>query len=405
MKNRAKTALILVIFLLIQLFPWALVASPIFILGAFDFDFDLLEEAINDLAASQYPYTFELNSNGTYTVTGIERTTVKDGQKYQLIYESLIIPSTHEDKPVTAIGNGAFSGLKRLKSVIFPKTIVKIGVNAFHNCTSLESIELPDAAWYISDKAFEGCYNLKTVTMPENLRHIGNSAFADCSSLKTVTMPERLNYLGERAFYNCQSLEGITIPEGITEIGAATFYWCFNIKALTIPEGITSIGASAFTDCKLETVNFPDGLLRIEDSAFSGTKLTQLDLPDSVRTIGFHAFAMTPLTEFTSPASLEETGEAPLWNCYNLKSATFNSGIQKICRGMFYCCSSLTDLYLPADVEKIETYAFLGCTGLRRIHFAGSTSEWESIEKEDQWNSELKNCYVICTNGEINISE
>lgn len=72
---------------------------------------------------------------------------------------------------------------------------------------------------------------------------------------------------------------------------------------------------------------------------------------------------------------------------------------------MFYSCSSLTDLYLPADVEMIETYAFLGCTRLRRIHFAGTVSEWEAIEKEDQWNSELKNCYVICTNGEINISE
>lgn len=382
MKNRAKTALILVIFLLIQLLPWALVASPIFILGAFDFDFDLLEAAINDLAASQYPYTFELNSNGTYTVTGIERTTVKDGQKYQLIYESLIIPSTHEDKPVTEIGNGAFFDLEGLKSISLPRTVVKIDANAFSGCDSLERIELPNG-----------------------VRYIGDSAFADCSSLKTVTMPERLNYLGERAFYNCQSLEGITIPEGITEIGAATFYWCFNIKALTIPEGITSIGASAFTDCKLETVNFPDGLLRIEDSAFSGTKLTQLDLPDSVRLIGFHAFAMTPLTEFTSPASLEETGEAPLWNCYNLKSATFGSGIQKIYRGMFYACSSLTDLYLPADVEMIETYAFLGCTALRRIHFAGSTSEWEEIEKQTQWNSELKNCYVLCTNGEIRISE
>lgn len=382
MKNRAKTALILVIFLLMQLLPWALVASPIFIIGAFDFDLNSIGTFLNDLAASQYPYTFELNSNGTYTVTGIERTTVKDGEEYQLIYESLIIPSTHEDKPVTAIGNGAFFDLEGLKSVVLPETIVKIDANAFNSCDSLESIELPDG-----------------------VRYIGDSAFADCHSLKTVKMPETLDYLGERAFYDCQSLEGITIPKGITEIGAATFYWCFNIKTVTIPEGITSIGASAFTNCKLETVNFPEGLIAIEDSAFEGTKLTSLDLPDSVRSIGFHAFAQTPIEEFKSPASLETTGDAPFWYCHKLKTATFNSGISKIYRGMFYCCSSLSDLYLPSDVEMIETYAFLGCTRLRRIHFAGTVSEWEAIEKEDQWNSELKNCYVICTNGEINISE
>ena len=69
MKNRAKTALILVIFLLMQLLPWALVASPIFIIGAFDFDLNSIGTFLNDLAASQYPYTFELNSDGTYTVT------------------------------------------------------------------------------------------------------------------------------------------------------------------------------------------------------------------------------------------------------------------------------------------------------------------------------------------------
>ena len=382
MKNSAKTALILVIFLLIQLLPWALVASPIFIIGAFDFDLNSVGTFLNDLAASQYPYTFELNSDGTYTVTGIERTTVKDGEEYQLIYESLIIPSTHEDKPVTAIGNGAFFDLEGLRSVVLPETIVKIDANAFNSCDSLESIELPDG-----------------------VRYIGDSAFADCHSLKTVKMPETLDYLGERAFYDCQSLEGITIPKGITEIGEATFYWCFNIKTVTIPEGITSIGASAFTNCKLETVNFPDGLLRIEGSAFEGAKITSLNLPDSVKSIGFHAFAQTPITEFTSPASLETTGDAPFWYCHKLKTATFNSGISKIYRGMFYCCSSLTDLYLPADVEMIETYAFLGCTSLRRIHFAGTLSEWVAIEKEDQWNSELKNCYVICTNGQIQVGE
>ncbi|MBR3845819.1 MAG: leucine-rich repeat protein [Clostridia bacterium] len=381
MKNRAKTALILVIFLLIQLLPWALVASPIFILGAFDFDLDLLEVAMNDFVASQTPYTFELNSNGTYTVTGIERTTVKDGEEYQLIYESLIIPSTHEDKPVTVIGNGAFFDLEGLKSISLPRTVVKIDANAFSGCDSLERIELPNGVRYIGDSAFSGCH-----------------------SLKTIKMPERLNYLGEKAFYNCRSLYDITIPDGITEIRTGTFAYCF-IKSIEIPEGVTTIGASAFYDSRLESVSFPEGLITIEDRAFDSTNLTSLDLPDSVRSIGFHAFAYAPITEFTSPASLETTGDAPFWYCHKLKTATFNSGTQKIYHGMFYCCSSLTDLYLPADVEKIETYAFLGCTGLRRIHFAGSTSEWESIEKEDQWNSELKNCYVICTNGEIRISK
>ena len=367
MKNRARTALILVIFLLIQLLPWALVASPIFIFAEYDYNLNNIKSEIEELskeilcmtAALQYPFQFEKNPDGTYTVTGIERTMVKKGQEYRLIYEEIIVPSIYKGKPVTKIGDEAFKSLSDLKTVLIPKTIT----------------------------------------------HIGNGAFADCYFLKTVTMPETLDYLGERAFYNCQNLEGITIPEGITEIGAATFYWCFNIKALTIPEGVTSIGASAFSGCKLETVNFPEGLITIEGNAFKGTNLTSLDLPDSVRSIGFQAFAMTPITEFTSPASLETTGDAPFWYCHKLKTATFNSGIQKIYRGMFHCCSSLTDLYLPADVEMIETYAFNGCTSLRRIHFAGTVSEWEAIEKEDQWNSELKNCTVICTNGEINISE
>ena len=139
MKNRAKTALILVIFLLMQLLPWALVASPIFIFPEYDYNLDNIKSEIEELskeilcmtAASEYPFEYEKNPDGTYTVTGIERTTIKKGQKYKLIYEQIIVPSIYKGKPVTKIGDEAFKSLSSLKTVLIPKTITHIGTGAF----------------------------------------------------------------------------------------------------------------------------------------------------------------------------------------------------------------------------------------------------------------------------------
>ncbi len=72
---------------------------------------------------------FELNANGDgYTVYGNGAT------------GDVVIPSTYNGLPVTAIGYGAFEGCSGITSITIPDTVVKIGDGSFRGCTGLESV-------------------------------------------------------------------------------------------------------------------------------------------------------------------------------------------------------------------------------------------------------------------------
>ncbi len=64
----------------------------------------------------------------------------------------------------------------------------------------------------IGDKAFKGYKKLKTVKLGENIVKIGTDAFRDCPKLKTVTIQSKnLTTIGKYAFYKCKVLTSITI--------------------------------------------------------------------------------------------------------------------------------------------------------------------------------------------------
>ena len=78
---------------------------------------------------SKLVYT-EINGGSEYEVTsaGFERG------------DTLNIPSEYNGKPVTVIGDRAFSGL-HFKKVVIPDSVTHIGKEAFASCGDLESVE------------------------------------------------------------------------------------------------------------------------------------------------------------------------------------------------------------------------------------------------------------------------
>ncbi len=68
-----------------------------------------------------------------------------DGQSYVVRIGNctdtdIVIPSTYEGKPVTAIGAGAFHDRPELTSVTIPCSVKIIGTSAFQSCSALTSI-------------------------------------------------------------------------------------------------------------------------------------------------------------------------------------------------------------------------------------------------------------------------
>ena len=142
---------------------------------------------------------YELSSDGCgYSVVGIGSCTDKD----------VVIPSSHQNLPVTEIGKDAFSHCGII-SVALPAGVTSIGFCAFSACFSLTSISIPEGLISIDGAAFAGCSGLTSVSLPDGLTSIGQSTFYECKGLTSLSLPETLVSIGDRAFDGCSALTSV----------------------------------------------------------------------------------------------------------------------------------------------------------------------------------------------------
>lgn len=209
--------------------------------------------------------------------------------KYKGDEQKVVIPSEINGKKVTAIGDGAFPGYRRVSEVVFPDSITKIGVGAFQGCTALTEITIPSSVEKLGSQAFAYCNRLKTINLPDNLINLGYSVFESTQwyqdQLKTAYQHGESIYIGKifyefhcseedsdntrfeikdgtvaiagGAFAKTSNLETVIIPEGVTLIGEKAFFQHRNLKSIKLPTSLTKIEKSAFEDCDgLETVEY-----------------------------------------------------------------------------------------------------------------------------------------------------
>ena len=241
---------------------------------------------------------------------------------------ALTIPATIKGKPVTSIGEGAFSMCSALTSISIPDRVTSIGERAFLGCKSLTGIIIPDGVTSIGDGAFSWCPSLTTIEVGE-----GNVNFTEVNGVlfnaeKTVL----LTYPASKTGAN------YTIPDGVTSIGISAFTTCFSLTSITIPDSVTSIGVQAFMDCRsLTGITIPDGVTSIGAKAFQSCEsLTSITIPDSVTSIGVHAFWFCEsLTSITIPDSVTSIGEEAFSDCNSLTAVTFLGDAPKVGENAF----------------------------------------------------------------------
>lgn len=148
------------------------------------------------------------NDEISYIVSGIGTCTDSD----------IIIPSSHNGKPVTRIAEHAFGGCDELTSVMIPDSITSMGSHVF-----------------------EGCSKLTHTIIPDSITSMGSHVFVDCNSLTSVSIGNGVASIEWCTFYNCRNLTSVTIGNSVTSIGFAAFDNCSNLTSIVIPNSVTSI--------------------------------------------------------------------------------------------------------------------------------------------------------------------
>ena len=164
--------------------------------------------------------SYVLTLNG-YSVSGVDDRLTE-----------VVVPSTVNGIPVTAISQNALKDRDRLRSLefrgryeVFEKEGIvyrrgETGLTVFAAEEDLTEVVIPasvDGApvTAIGREAFKDHEDLRSIDLGGNVAVIGEKAFSGCEALLTVTGGERVNRVQKKAFNKCVSLKELHFAEDL----------------------------------------------------------------------------------------------------------------------------------------------------------------------------------------------
>ncbi|MDY4186623.1 MAG: leucine-rich repeat domain-containing protein, partial [Candidatus Borkfalkiaceae bacterium] len=349
---------------------------------------------------------FTLLNDETYEVSGIGSCTDTE----------IVIPSVYNNKPVTSIGNSAFSDCSGLTSIIIPESVTSIGNWAFSDCSGLTSITIPESVTSIGHFAFSDCYKLVEVINKSglnitkgssnngeiayyalNVKEDGTSDIVNKGGYLFYTY-DNVNYLLAYVGSNTD----LTLPADYNgqnyEIYNYAFEGCSGLTSITIPESVTSIGERAFSYCyKLVEVinksglNITKGSSNNGDIAYYALNVKEDGASDIVNKDGYLFYTVEGTHYLVSYVGNDVILTLP--ESYNGKSYEIN-------RYAFCYYYNIVSVTIPESVTAIGDSAFEMCYKLVEVINKSALN----IEKGSEDNGYV-GCYAlnIKTSGETDI--
>lgn len=304
---------------------------------------------------------------------------------------TLVIPSGHNGKPVTEIGESAFKLNETITKVVFPNTIKRIDTWAFGGCAALESVLLPDGLEKLGDAAFNKCEALRTVNIPASIKEIGQSVFGYNSALETVTADEGLNCFGAYMFVQCTSLKSVEFPKGLETIGYMAFGYCSSLTKVDFPDTLIDIGGYAFYGAPIEHIVIPGNVRYIGGDAFTNTATKKLTLNEGLRGIGQFAFAHTAIEELVIPNTVTDLGMQAFLDCKKLKTVKIGTYCNYVQYGTFAVCTAIETVIVPKQLYVVDS-AFAGCQNIKSVYYKGEELS-PNYKVGEESNENEKNAY------------
>ena len=288
-----------------------------------------------------------------------------------------VIPT---DGSVTAIGDWAFSGCKKLSSIVIPDCITSIGENPFVFCDNLSTVIFGEGTttYYNRDlNCFISTNESKLIAICKN---------------DVIPTDGSVTTIGARAL-SYAPIPSINIPSAIAQIDAGAFSGSSFEKVFFLsPDVIIDDGA----DIPASTVIYGDAGSTAESYAqahgntfakvlYSGSIYTiewriyddRVMLLSGIGSTGNYNNSKRPWAEYEDSFSDVVVGEGitklgdKTFNAYKkvLKSITLPNTLEYIGASVFSDCTALTEIKLPNNsLRSLGNSAFGGCTGIKHFH-------------------------------------
>ena len=293
----------------------------------------------------------------------------------------------------TDIASNFMKNNDHLKHVVLPQSLRSIGAHAFENCYNLEYIDFPNSLLIIHQNAFAGCINLKKLKLPPYLSKIGNFAFENCTKVDSLFIDNAYCSIGIASFRNCKQLKHAYLGDNITNIEDMAFAFCSKLKGINsnkeviLPSKLKTINYATFYKCeKLNgKIVLPSDITTIRDKAFEDCRsLISITLSENIDSISCSAFdGAYNFTRYFGKLNntfsvfdgiLYSKNKFTLYHCPEgyRKTCVIHKDATNIYIKAFNNCTRIEHIILN-NVNKIEDYAFNGCTNLRKVTIGNNT--------------------------------
>lgn len=316
-----------------------------------------------------------------------------------------VIPT---DGSVTAIGDWAFSGCKKLSSIVIPDCITSIGENPFVFCDNLSTVIFGEGTttYYNRDlNCFISTNESKLIAICKN------GVIPTDGSVTTI---------GARAL-SYAPIPSINIPSAIAQIDAGAFSGSSFEKVFFLsPDVIIDDGADipAYTVIYGDAGSTAEGYAQAHGNTFakvlySGSANTiewriydnRVMLLSGIGSTGNYNNSKRPWAEYEDSFSDVVVGEGitelgdKTFNAYKkvLKSITLPNTLEYIGASVFSDCTALTEIKLPnTSLTGIGNSAFGGCTGIKHFHIPATVKFTHYNNSEYDKRNRISNSFSAC---------
>ena len=321
-------------------------------------------------------FELKLNDDGeSYSVSGYKGTDTE-----------LVIPSSYNGKPVTAINAVAFYGKSNIISVTIPEGITSIGKEAFNYCRSLKSISIPTTVTFIDIYPLFNCDALESIVISK-----GNPVFDSRDNCNAI-----IETATNTLIAGCNNS---TIPKSVVKLDEYAFAYCNNLTRIVIPNSVKNIMMAAFVSCpSLSEVQYEGSQnqwlnIYIDNAWGANSRLLNATLicTGADDNDGF-------IYEENGDGTASVVGMA---TTITIPDTSPNG--ETIIRIAGFVCKDLENIIIeiPSTIQIIEDYAFYNCD-IKEIRYSGTVEEWNNIIKTDGWwNANSSGFTVYCSDGSI----